>query len=230
MEAGIAVVWDLDGTLADTEQAHYTAWRALCRAQGRDLTWEQFKPTFGLGNPDILRMLLGTDLDRATIERLGDQKEALFRTETGGAIATMPGARELAHHLHDLGIPQAIGTSAPPENIGFVLAAVGLEAIFPVTVSRYQVANGKPFPDIFLRAAADLGVPPHRCVVLEDAPAGVLAARAGGMRAVALASTWPESALSEADLIVRDLGALLWPLDCWRAFVEGTWRPYFTPA
>ncbi|HEY8284908.1 MAG TPA: HAD family phosphatase [Chloroflexota bacterium] len=225
MEAGIAVVWDLDGTLADTEQAHYTAWSALCREQGRDLTWDNFKPTFGLGNPDILHMLLGDDLDQETIDQLGDQKEALFRTETGGTIAAMPGARELAHHLHDLGIPQAIGTSAPPENIGFVLRALGLESLFPVTVSRYQVANGKPFPDIFLRAAADLGVPPRRCVVLEDAPAGVLAAKAGGMRAVALASTWPESALSGADLIVRDLGELIWPFDRWEAFVEGTWRP-----
>ncbi|HVC79392.1 MAG TPA: HAD family phosphatase [Chloroflexota bacterium] len=225
MEDGIAVVWDLDGTLADTEQAHFVAWSALCRAQGRDLTWEQFKPTFGLGNSDILHMLLGTDLDRETIDRLGDQKEALFRADTGGAIAMMPGARELVQHLGELGIPQAIGSSAPPENIGFVLAAVGLEALFPITVSRYQVANGKPFPDIFLRAAADLGVPPHHCVVLEDAPAGVRAARAGGMRAVALASTWPESALSEADLIVRDLSDLLWSREHWVDFVDGTWRP-----
>ncbi|HVA92242.1 MAG TPA: HAD family phosphatase [Chloroflexota bacterium] len=225
MGTSVAVVWDLDGTLADTEQAHYTAWSALCRVQGRDLTWEQFKPTFGLGNPDILHMLLGADLDQETIGRLGDQKEALFREETGGVISAMPGARDLALHLSGLGIPQAIGTSAPPENIGFVLRAIGLESLFPVTVSRWQVANGKPFPDIFLRAAADLNVAPNQCVVLEDAPAGVLAAKAGGMRAVALASTWPESALSEADLIVRDLSTLQWPLDRWEAFAKGTWLP-----
>src|SRR6185437_6148517 len=61
--ARVAVLWDLDGTLADTEQAHFTAWRALCLEQGSDLTWEQFKPTFGLGNSDVLQMLLGATLN-----------------------------------------------------------------------------------------------------------------------------------------------------------------------
>ncbi|MGH2346010.1 MAG: HAD family hydrolase, partial [Chloroflexota bacterium] len=176
MGARVAVIWDLDGTLADTEQAHYTAWQALCREHGRDLTWEQFKPTFGLGNSDILQMLLGVDLNAAEIERLSAHKEQLFREETEGSIGTMPGARQLAYHLRTLGIPQAIGTSAPPENIGFVLRAIDMEALFPVTVSRWQVANGKPFPDIFLRAASDLGMDPALCVVLEDAPAGIQAA------------------------------------------------------
>lgn len=225
MDAGVAVLWDLDGTLADTEQAHFSAWKALCREQGRDLDWDQFKPTFGLGNPDILHMLLGAGLDEETIARLSERKEHLFRGETGGEIATMPGARDLVLHLQALGIPQAIGTSAPLENIAFVLRAIDLEAPFPVRVSRYQVARGKPSPDIFLRAAAGLGMAPERCVVLEDAPAGIQAARAGGMRAVALAATWHKSALSQADLVVRDLGALCWPLDRWQAFAAGSWKP-----
>jgi HAD superfamily hydrolase (TIGR01509 family) len=219
LAARVAVLWDLDGTLADTEQAHFTAWRALCLEHGRDLTWEQFKPTFGLGNTDILQMLLGATLSVEEMERLSVHKERLFREETGGAIGTMPGAAELAKHLQAIGIPHAIGTSAPRENIGFVLRAIGLEDLFPVTVSRWQVANGKPFPDIFLRAASELGVTPAICVVLEDAPAGIQAAKAAGMRSVGLQGTWPAAALSAADLVVRDLSEIMWPLEQWEQFV-----------
>ncbi len=225
MASPVGVVWDLDGTLADTEQAHFRAWQTLCREHGRSLTWEEFKPTFGLGNQDILHMLIAPSLDADEVEALSRHKEELFREETGGLIAFMPGAQELVEHLQALDIPQAIGSSAPPENIVFMLRALGLEQTFPVTVSRWQVARGKPFPDIFLRAVSELGLEPHSCVVLEDAPAGIQAAHAGGMRCIVLASTWPETALSGADLIVRNFNEVLWPLDQWQSFVAGVPRP-----
>ena len=88
----------------------------------------------------------------------------------------MPGARALVLHLSRLAIPQAIGSSAPPENITFVLEALGMANVFRATASRWEVPHGKPFPDIFLLAAAKLGVAPGRCIVLEDAPAGIQAA------------------------------------------------------
>ncbi|HWE63068.1 MAG TPA: HAD family phosphatase [Chloroflexota bacterium] len=214
----IAVLWDLDGTLADTEQAHFSAWQALVRGYGRELTWDEFKPTFGLGNPDILHMLVDPALEQPELERLSQHKEQLFRDETGGSIAAMPGALALVAHLQRLGVPQAIASSAPVENITFILRALDLEGAFATAVSRWQVPNGKPFPDIFLRAAANLGVPPGQCVVLEDAPAGVQAAHAAGMRCIALVSTWPEEALAGADLLVRDLSTVRWPRERWEAF------------
>lgn len=225
MAAPLAVLWDLDGTLADTEQAHFVAWQALCREFGRTLSWEEFKPTFGLGNPDILRMLVDPNLDDARVEELSRYKEELFRQETGGVLHPMPGARELVGHLRDLEVPQAIASSAPSDNITFVLRALGMEQLFDTQVSRWQVPNGKPFPDIFLRAAENLAVPPRRCVVLEDAPAGVQAGRAAGMRTIALVSTWPYEALDAADLRVRDLQEVRWPLQEWIAFAEGIWTP-----
>lgn len=221
----MAVLWDLDGTLADTEQAHFAAWQALVREHGRELTWDEFKPTFGLGNPDILHMLIDPTLAGPEVERLSRQKEQLFRDRTGGAIAAMPGARDLVEHLQRLGIPQAIASSAPVENIEFILRALGLAHAFATTVSRWQVPNGKPFPDIFLRAAGNLGVASAQCVVLEDAPAGVQAAHAGGMRCIALISTWPEEALAGADLLVRDLATVRWSRERWEAFATGAWHP-----
>lgn len=217
-DTGLAILWDLDGTLADTEQAHYAAWQLLCREYGRELSWDEFKPTFGLGNSDILHMLIDPALQEPELERLSQRKEALFRDGTGGTVAAMPGALSLVAHLQSLGIAQAIASSAPMENITFVLHALGLEGTFAALVSRWQVPRGKPFPDIFLRAAEEVRTAPGRCVVLEDAPAGVQAGKAAGMRTVALVSTWPEQALAAADLLVRDLRDVLWTREQWLAF------------
>ena len=218
----MAILWDLDGTLADTEQAHYAAWQLLCREYGRELSWDEFKPTFGLGNSDILHMLIDPAVQEPELERLSQRKEALFRDGTGGMVAAMPGALALVAHLQSLGIAQAIASSAPMENITFVLHALGLEETFAALVSRWQVPRGKPFPDIFLRAAEEVRTAPGRCVVLEDAPAGVQAGKAAGMRTVALVSTWPEQALAAADLLVRDLRDVVWTRDEWLAFaVQG---------
>jgi len=220
---GIGVIWDLDGTLADTEDAHFRAWGALLREHGRELTWEAFKPTFGLSNPNVLQALLDPSLSEIELEGLSRHKESIFRARSRGAIRAMPGALALVRHLQALGVPQAVGTSAPPENIPFVLGALGVEDAFPVTVARVQVERGKPFPDNFVRAAERLQVPPSSCVVLEDAPAGIEAAKAGGMRCIALASTWDERALREADVVVRDLSTVCWPLQQWQDFARGAW-------
>ncbi len=220
----LGVIWDLDGTLADTEYTHFLAWQAICRKYGQVLTWETFKPTFGLGNPDALRLLIAGDLTDDDVQRLSDEKEALFR-DNAGALGSMPGALELARHLHALSIPQAIGSSAPPENIPHVLGILEVSDLFEATVSRWDVERGKPAPDIFLAAADKIGVPPMGCIVLEDAPAGIAAARAGGMHSIALVGTWPEDALHAADYMVRTLADVLWDREMYARFAAGTWKP-----
>jgi beta-phosphoglucomutase len=219
------VIWDLDGTLADTEQAHFRSWQLFCRQFGHELTWDEFKPTFGLSNHDVLRGLIRPDLSDAEAETLSQQKEALFRQSSAGLIEPMPGALELVLHLHGLGIPQAIGSSAPPENIPYMLQAVGAAPYFTAVVSRWDVTAGKPAPDIFLAAAGKIGVPSKQCLVLEDAPAGVQAAHAAGMRCVALISSWPEEALAEADFRVSTLSDLIWPRPRYADFAAGIWNP-----
>ena len=220
----VGVIWDLDGTLADTEQAHFRAWQEICTKYAHGLSWEEFKPTFGLGNPDILRLLIADDLSDDDVQRLSDEKEALFR-DLSGELKPMPGALELVRHLHALTIPQAIGSSAPPENIPYILDALRISDQFDATVSRWEVEHGKPAPDIFLTAAGKIGVPPGRCVVLEDAPPGIAAAHAGGMRCVALVGTWPEDTLTCADYRVRTLSDILWNRETFAMFAAGTWTP-----
>jgi HAD superfamily hydrolase (TIGR01509 family) len=209
----------LDGTLADTERFHFEAWRDICRERGRDLSDEQFKKTFGLANADILRTLFQKDPDESEVAHWGDRKERRFRELALGRVRPMPGATVLVAHLATLGVPQAIASSAPPENISFLLDALGIASSFRATVTRAEVARGKPFPDIFLRAGAKLGFGPEACAVIEDAPAGVEAANAAKMRSVGLVGAHAASDLEAADLVVDDLSTLCWPRDEWERFV-----------
>jgi beta-phosphoglucomutase len=220
------LIWDLDGTLVDTEQNHYAAWRALMQEHGRDLSREQFRPTFGLRNDDVLTRHLGFAGDAASIASLGDHKEELFRAalEREG-IRMQPGARELVEQVHRLGGRQAIASSAPPANIALMVRLLGLQDCFSAVVSSEEVRHGKPAPDIFLAAARHLDLPPRRLAVMEDAPAGVQAGKAAGCRVIALVSTYPPDALGRADLVVHSFAEVLWPEEQWERFLAApSWR------
>jgi beta-phosphoglucomutase len=213
-------LWDLDGTLVDTEANHYTAWRALVREHGRDLSYEEFRPTFGLRNDDVLSRYLGFAGDAATLAALSERKEELFRASLRrDGVRTQPGALDLIAHLRALGARQAVASSAPPANIALIVRLLGLEGAFDAVVSGEEVARGKPAPDIFLRAAARIGLEPGRAVVLEDAPAGVAASKAAGCKVIALVAGFPAEALSSADLVVGDFADVLWAADYWERFL-----------
>lgn len=215
-------IWDLDGTLVNTEQSHYEAWRALMQEQGRDLTLEQFRPTFGLRNDDVLSQHLGFDPARYQIGALGDRKELLFREllESAG-VQMQSGARRLVEHLHGLGARQAIASSAPPRNIAVIVRAMGLGDCFQAVLSSEEVERGKPAPDIVLKAAQQLGLPASRCVVLEDAPAGIAAGRAAGSKVIAIDGTFPPARLVQADLVVHSFEEVLWNAKRWDTFLGG---------
>lgn len=213
-------LWDLDGTLVDTQENHYTAWRALVREHGRDLTFEQFQPSFGLRNDDVLRRHLGFTGDAAHIAWLSAHKEELFRASLRrDGVKMQPGARELVEHLHALGARQAVASSAPPGNIDLIIRLLGLQDSFDAVVSSEEVTHGKPAPDIFLRAAARLDLPPERAVVLEDAPAGIAAGKAAGSRVIAIASDFPVDTLAAADLVVHSFAEVLWSAERWEQFL-----------
>jgi len=214
-------LWDLDGTLVDTEANHYAAWRVLVHEHGRDLSYEEFRPTFGLRNDDVLSRYLGFAGDTATLAALSERKEELFRASLRrDGVKTQPGALDLIAHLRTLGARQAVASSAPPANIALIVRLLGLEDAFDAVVSSEEVVHGKPAPDIFLRAAARIGVKPERAVVLEDAPAGVAAGKAAGCKVIAIIAGFPTDALSSANLIVRTFDDVLWPTDQWEQFLE----------
>jgi beta-phosphoglucomutase len=201
------VLFDMDGVLVDSSRAHYKSWLALSGPIGRTMTVEQFNASFGRTSREILRSLWPElHLEEKEIAALDARKEAAFREILAADFPAMPGARGLLRRLKDGGVPVAIGSSGPPENVDLTLDRLGVRTIFAAVVTGMDVTRGKPDPQVFLLAAQRLGIPPRRCVVVEDAPLGIEAARRAGMASVGLASTGrTRQALRRADLVVDRL-------------------------
>lgn len=200
-----AVLWDLDGTLADSRDYHWRAWRDSMAAAGVTITDAQFNASFGQRNDAILTNWLGSDATPERIREIGDAKEALYRTlMSREGIVPLPGAAEWVRRLHDEGWKQAIASSAPRLNVELMVTMLELRDWIDELVSAEDVRAGKPDPEVFLTAAARLGVAPARCVVVEDAAAGIEAARRGGMRSIGVGP----SPIQAADIAMRSLDAL----------------------
>jgi beta-phosphoglucomutase len=207
---GYAAIWDMDGTLVDTAELHFAAWEEVCRERGRSFNRADFATTFGQRNPEIIRYLFDDRFDNAAIDNLGERKEELYRAaarRTG--IEPLPGVRALLEGLDSAGVAQAIGSSAPRANLDLILEVTGLAQFFAVLTSSEDTQRGKPDPQVFLVAAQRLGVVPAKCLVLEDAVAGVEAARAGGMKCIAVSFVGHHPAeklrAAGADLVVGSL-------------------------
>ena len=200
-----AVLWDLDGTLADSGDYHWRAWRDTMRGEGLELTYQQFLDSFGQKNDRILSGWLGATIPADRIQRVGDAKEALYRDfARREGLDALPGAIDWVRQLRRDGWLQAIASSAPRENVDVMLAAVGIETEVDAIVSAEDVTAGKPDPEVFLAAAARLAVPAHHCVVVEDAAAGIEGAKRAGMCSIGVSS----STVLDADIYVRSLADL----------------------
>ena len=206
------LIFDMDGVLVDTYRAHYESWRELTQAEGLDFSEEDFAATFGCTSREVLMGLgrrQGREVSDAEVAAMDARKEAAFRRIIAAQVPVMPGALELLDQLHAAGFRLALGSSAPPENVELVMDRLELGRLLDAVVTGRDVTRGKPDPQVFLLAAERLGVPPGRCVVIEDAPVGIAAARAAGMAAVGLASTGrTRHSLAAADLVIDRLDEL----------------------
>jgi beta-phosphoglucomutase len=197
-----AVLWDLDGTLVDSAELHWLSWRDTLTAEGHPITYQQFLDTFGQKNDRILPGWLGKDASAERIRQVGDAKEAAYRRLVQDrGLTPLPGAAEWLRTLHAAGWKQAIASSAPRANVGVMLRVLGVETELDGIVSAEDVTAGKPDPQVFLKAAAAVKVPPERCVVVEDAVVGIEAARRAGIKTIGV-SRVPGF---EADLVVASL-------------------------
>src|SRR5262245_43100369 len=205
----LAVLWDMDGTLVDTAELHFAAWARLMGELNQPFTRAEFTATFGLRNPEIFHILFGDRYGEREIAALGDRKEEFYRAAAAQGVALLPGVRLLLEGLHTAGFRQAIGSSAPRANLDLILRLTDSQRFFGAVVSMEDTQRGKPDPQVFQVAADRLGVPAGRCAVIEDAVAGVQAAKAGGMKCVAVrfVGHHPEEKLraAGADLVVPSL-------------------------
>jgi len=204
-----AVIFDMDGVLVDSYLAHFESWERLGLAHGLTMTAEQFSATFGRTSRDIIRNLWGNTVAEADIPAWDQQKEAFYREIIRRDFPAMDGATELLRALDAAGFALAVGSSGPPENVAAVIECLEGAELISARVTGMDVTRGKPDPQVFLIAAKKLGVAPSRCAVIEDAPAGVEAARRAGMAAVAITGTADRETLNEnADLVVDSLREL----------------------
>ena len=206
-----AVLFDVDGVLVDSYQAHFESWRQLYAQHDYDLSEEEFRQGFGRTSQTILRdwaKRTEKAFDEAVLEQLDDHKEALYREIVRADFVEIKGAGKLIDELHAAGFKLGIGSSGPPENVEVVVERLERADKFSAVVSRVHVSRGKPDPEVFLRGAERLDVAPEQCAVIEDAAAGIQAANSAGMTSIALTGTASREELAAADLVVDCLTEL----------------------
>jgi len=195
----------MDGVIADTEPFHFKAWHGVFRKRNVNFTEEDFKRKFGQRNDAIIRAAIGEHISQDDLAAIAGEKEEAFRTLARENIKPLPGAVKLLTSLGEHGFKAAIASSAPTENIRMITRRLGIDSFFQIIVSGHEVVDGKPSPQGFLLAARQLGVEPGRCVVIEDAVAGVEAAKRARMHCIAVTNTHTREKLAEADFIVDTL-------------------------
>ena len=201
-----SVIFDWDGVIVDTSRQHEEAWELLAAELGHPVPHGFFKPSFGMKNDKVISELLRWTTDPAEIERIARAKEERFRTlARQEGVVVLPGVRAWLETLRTAGVKCAIGSSAPRANIEFIIDDLGLREFFRSIVCGEDVSRGKPNPEVFLTAANRIGAAPARSLVIEDAHVGVEAARAAGMKVVAVTTTHPADTLADADLVLAGL-------------------------
>jgi len=198
----MVLIFDMDGVLVDNHQFHFEAYFEFGKRQNLDITREGFTQYFGRTNERIMKSLFGDDISTEDIIAFGAEKEAIYRELYQPFIKPVDGLPEFLQIVYDRGIPIALATSAPQENVKFTLQETGLEKYFGVITDSSMVTRGKPDPQVYLITAEKLGVDPADCIVFEDSIPGIKAATIAGMHVIGVATTHK---LEELSLYVKEI-------------------------
>ncbi|UGQ48412.1 HAD family hydrolase [Massilia endophytica] len=207
-----AFIFDMDGTIVDNMAFHTKSWLEFFSRRGHTVDADEFfRRTAGRQGHEIMRTYLGEHITKEDSVLLDAEKEELYRELYAPHLEAVAGFDEFIAKAQEADVRLAVATAAPPANIVFTLDGLDLRRHFDAVVGAADVARGKPEPDVFLLAAERCGAAPADCIVFEDAPLGVEAARRAGMRCVVLSTTLPATAFAEFDnvlCIVRDFSEL----------------------
>lgn len=199
-----AYLFDMDGVLVDNCRYHVLSWLELAKRHGGRLTEEQVVAWMGAPGRDYVARMFDGPLPAERVDALIAEKEALYREIYRPHLALREGLAEFLDEASAAGIPCAVATGGSLDNVDFVLDGLGIRRHFRCVVDSSQYGRGKPAPDCYLMAAKRLSAPPSACTVFEDAVNGIEAAKAAGMRVVAITGTNPRATLEKAspDLVV----------------------------
>ena len=186
----IALIFDMDGVIIDSNPLHRQAWVAFNRRYGLETTEAMQQSMYGKRNDQIVRDFYGEGIAAEEVDARGRAKERLYREMLAGRTeeVLVPGLRAFRERHRDL--PMGVGSNAEPENVAFVLDSTGLRRYFRAVVDGHQVRHPKPHPEVYLRVAELLGTEPAKCIVFEDSHSGAAAAVAAGMRVIGLSTTY----------------------------------------
>jgi beta-phosphoglucomutase len=205
-----AAIFDLDGTMLDNNPYHLRAWKKYLESKGRKISDEEYNANInGRTNKDVIRYLFGSGLNDEETLNYSLEKEAVYRELYLADIKPVKGLIDLLKFFQNNNIPMAIATSGIQVNIDFMFEHIPVRKYFKSVINSSHIRAGKPDPEIFLKAAKELGIPANHCLVFEDSVVGVTAAHAAGMKVVALSTTQSGSELRKADLTVTDFASLL---------------------
>lgn len=195
----------MDGTMVDNTPYHFKTWQTLYKKYGiGDLSEETYKTEIsGVPIMDTVRSLF-PDADEETLKSLVREKEQLYQEIYTPFIAPINGLENLLTELKDGGVKLAMASSASWDDIDFVLSHVKVRQYFDVIIDGNRVSKGKPNPQIFLKAAADLHMRPEDCIVFEDSMAGIKAGNAAGMKVVGITTAHPANRLQPTNLTIND--------------------------
>ena len=198
-----ALIFDMDGTIVDNMAFHTKSWVTFFERRGRDIDADEFfRTTAGRQGKEIIRSHMGEHLLDEEVAVLNHEKEAVYRELYAPHLKSVAGFEALIRAARAQGIALAVGTAAPPANVEFTLDGLDLRRHFDTIVGALDVPRGKPHPDVFLEAARRCGAAPADCIVFEDAPLGVEAARRAGMRCVVLTTTLPADSFAGFDNVI----------------------------
>ncbi len=198
-----ALIFDMDGVIVNNDKYHYLSWMEFAKKHGKDVGFDEVKSWFGNTNRTILENLFDYNLSIDQILQMGSEKEEIYRRIYAREIKPVDGLAGFLKSVDGF-FRLGVATSAPPENVEFVLRETGLKSWFESVTDASDIGKGKPEPEIFLKAAAKLGVEPAECLVFEDSFHGIEAARRAGMHVIGVATTHDPSRLKNTDFIIRD--------------------------
>jgi len=205
----VGVIFDWDGVIIDSHNQHELSWQRLANEHEKNLPNDFFKETFGMRNESIIPKFFNNWIDTkddTQIKILADRKEEIYREIiTQNGIAPLKGVKELLTSLKSQNIRCSIGSSTPRKNIKTVINIIGLSNYFDAITAAEDVSNGKPDPEVFLKASKKIGIAPENCIVFEDAHVGIQAALAAEMKVIAVATTHKIDQLGKAHRAVESL-------------------------
>jgi len=200
-----AVIFDLDGTLIDNNAYHLKTWKKYLENIGRNISEEEYNANInGRTNKDVIEYIFDKKMSDEEVLKYSLEKEALYREIYLPFIKPVAGLIELLETLEEKKIPMAIATSGIQPNIDFMFDNIPIKKYFKTVVNSSHITKGKPDPEIYLKAASILQTAPEDCLVFEDAVVGINAAKAAGMKVIALSTTHPREELIDADMVVDD--------------------------